>query len=91
MKDGRDHVTIEDFEASLDEILADCDLALRRSYQAAIETSGEVRVRKSVMEAMALLNDLEVPFKAIRESFLKFTRAIRPPSDSTSSVRTSRR
>jgi Cdc6-like AAA superfamily ATPase len=71
MRDGRDHVTIEDFEASLDEILADTDLSLRRSYQEAVETSGDVRVRKSVMEAMALLNDVEVPFKAIRESFLK--------------------
>jgi hypothetical protein len=28
-------------------------------------------MRKSVMEAVATLNDLEVPFKAIRESFLK--------------------
>jgi len=64
-------VTIADFEGALDEILADTDLALRRSYEAAVETSGEVRLRKSVMEAVALLNDLEVPFKSIRESFLK--------------------
>jgi Cdc6-like AAA superfamily ATPase len=66
-----EQVTIDDFEAALDEILADTDLALRRSYEAAVETSGEIKTRKSVMEAVAMLNDLEVPFKAIRESFLK--------------------
>jgi hypothetical protein len=71
MRDGHEQVTIDDFEAALDEILADTDLALRKSYEAAAETSGDVKVRKSVMEAVALLNDLEVPFKAIRESFLK--------------------
>lgn len=70
IRDDRRDVTIEDFEASLDEILADTDLTLRKSYQAAIETSGEIRLRKSVMEAVASLNDVEVPFKAIRESFL---------------------
>jgi ATPase family associated with various cellular activities (AAA) len=71
VRDERDSVTIEDFESSLDQILADCDLSLRMKYEAAIETSGDVRVRKSVMEAVAMLNDLEVPFKAIRESFLQ--------------------
>jgi hypothetical protein len=71
IRDERSDVTVEDFEDSLDQILADCDLALRKAYKAAVETSGEVRTRKSVMEAVALLNDLEVPFKAIRGSFLK--------------------
>jgi hypothetical protein len=71
VKDDRDSVTIEDFEDSLDQILADCDLVRRKSYEAAIETSGKVRLRKSVMESVAMLNDLEVPFKAIRESFLR--------------------
>ena len=28
-------------------------------------------MRKSIMEAVATMNDLEVPFKAIRESFLR--------------------
>ena len=64
-------VTIEHFERGLDEILADCDLALRRAYQQAAETSGEVRVRKTVMEAMANVNELEIPFMKIREEFLK--------------------
>jgi hypothetical protein len=71
IRDGRNAVTIEDFESSLDQILADCDLSLRTKYEAAIETSGEVRLRKSVMEAVAMLNGLEVPFRAIRESFLE--------------------
>ena len=64
-------VSISDFERSLDEILADCDLALRRTYDRAAETTGGVRVRKTVMEAMANVNDLEIPFRKIREEFLK--------------------
>ncbi|MEJ7569015.1 MAG: AAA family ATPase [Gaiellaceae bacterium] len=71
IKDGSAQVTIEHFEGALDSILADCDLALRRTYIDAAETSGEVRVRKTVMEAMASVNDLEVSFKTIREEFLK--------------------
>ena len=61
--------SLDDFDASLASILADCDLELRTAYEAAIETTGEVQMRKSVMEAIATLNDLEVPFKSIRESF----------------------
>jgi MoxR-like ATPase len=68
---GRKDVLIDDFDASLASILADCDLDLRTAYEAAIETSGKVQMRKSIMEAVATLNDLQVPFKAIRESFLK--------------------
>jgi Cdc6-like AAA superfamily ATPase len=71
IKDGSTQVTIEHFERGLDEILADCDLALRRAYQLAAETSGEVRVRKTVMEAMSNVNELEIPFMRIREEFLK--------------------
>jgi len=68
---GRADVKLDDFDASLASILADCDLELRTAYETAVETTGEVQMRKSVMEAIATLNDLEVPFKAIRESFLK--------------------
>jgi len=71
IKDGSPAVTIEHFEGALDSILADCDLALRRTYLDAAETSGDVRVRKTVMEAMASVNDLEVTFKTIREEFFK--------------------
>ena len=67
---GRDVVDMADFDEALDEILADCDLGLRSAYSRAVETSGEVKMRKSVMEAMASLNDPEVQFKAIREAFL---------------------
>src|SRR5215207_10153792 len=52
IRDGTGAVTIEHFERALDEILADCDLARRQAYELAAETSGEVRVRKTVMEAM---------------------------------------
>jgi Novel STAND NTPase 1 len=68
---GRSDVKIDDFDESLASIMADCDLELRTAYEAAVETSGKVQMRKSVMEAVATMNDLEVPFKAIRESFLK--------------------
>lgn len=68
--EARREVTISDFEDSLASILADCDLELRTAYDAAVETSGKIQMRKSVMEAIAVLNDIEVPFKAIRESFL---------------------
>ncbi len=70
LKDGRRQVAIDDFDQSLASILADCDLTLRTAYDAAVETSGKIQMRKSVMEAIAVLNDIEVPFKAIRESFL---------------------
>jgi hypothetical protein len=68
--DGRKHVTVEDFDGALDEILADCSLSLRTAYKRAVETSGDVHMRKSVMEALASLNDDEVPFKRIREAFM---------------------
>lgn len=71
IKEGASSVTIEHFEAALDQILADCDLALRRAYTDAVETTGDVRVRKTVMEAMANVNELEVTFKTIREEFSK--------------------
>lgn len=71
IKDGRRVVGLDDFDRSLATILQDCDLELRTAYDAAVETSGRIQMRKSVMEAVASLNDLEVPFRAIRESFLK--------------------
>lgn len=37
----------------------------------AVETTGEVRIRKSILEAVASYNEVEVAFKAIREGFLK--------------------
>jgi hypothetical protein len=71
LADGRAHVTLEDFESALDEILADTALSLRKTYDAAVETSGEVQTRKSIMEAIASVNETEVSFKRIREAFLE--------------------
>jgi hypothetical protein len=67
------HVTVDvvDFDAALAEALSDCILTLRIAYARAVETSGSVKIRKSIMEAVASFNDAEVPFKAIREVFLK--------------------
>jgi hypothetical protein len=62
---------LADFDEILGEIIADCDLQLRNAYRRAIETSGEVRVRKSILDAIALQNEPEVPFRAIRTAFLK--------------------
>ena len=69
--DGRDFVELSDFDQALDAILLDCDLQLRTTYNNAVETTGEVRMRRSIMEAMASLNDLEVPFRDIRSAFLE--------------------
>lgn len=63
-------VLLDDFEAALDEILADCHLSLQRSYEKAVETTGEVKTRKTIMEALAGVNELEIPFRRIREGFL---------------------
>ena len=63
-------MSIEDFDGALDEIVADCMLSLQKTYDRAVETSGDVHMRKSVMEALATLNDTWVPFKRIRESFM---------------------
>lgn len=71
LNEGRDFVELSDLEGAIDEILADCDLQLRTSYTNAVETSGDVRSRRSIMEAMARLNDLEVPFREIRNSFME--------------------
>jgi len=66
-----DEVTLEDFETALDEILAGCHLNLARAYEKAAETTGTVKVRKSIMESMANSNEVEMPSRKIREEFLK--------------------
>jgi hypothetical protein len=76
----RRHITLEDFESSLDEILNDCDLALKKAYSAAVETTGEVRVRKSILEAVATITHTDVTFKEIRESFLKLHPEYKQPA-----------
>lgn len=46
-------------------------LELRSRYQRAAETSGQVRTRRSILEAMAAQRALEISFKAIREAFVQ--------------------
>jgi hypothetical protein len=70
INEDREFVELSDFEGAVDDILLDCDLQLRTAYSNAVETSGELRTRRSIMEAMARLNDLEVPFRLMRQSFL---------------------
>lgn len=67
----REFVELTDFEQAIDDIILGCDLSLRSAYNNAVETSGDVRVRRSILEAMARLNDLEVPFRDIRASFME--------------------
>jgi energy-coupling factor transporter ATP-binding protein EcfA2 len=62
---------LADFDEALDEVIADCDLRLRNGYTRAVETSGVVKVRKSILEAIASYNETEVTFKAIRVAFLQ--------------------
>lgn len=71
IKTGGDTVNLADFDEGLESILADCDLSLRTAYQRAVETTGDVKARKSIMEALASLQETEVPFKQIRLAFLK--------------------
>jgi SpoVK/Ycf46/Vps4 family AAA+-type ATPase len=68
---SRQFVELSDFDESIEDIILDCDLALRSAYRNAVETSGDVRARRSIMEAMARLNNLEVPFRDIRASFME--------------------
>ena len=84
--DCRGHVSIEDFDAALDEILADCALSMQKAYNRAVETSGQVQMCKSVMEAIASINEPEVPFRRIREAFLEIHPKTRTPRTSTSSA-----
>src|SRR5438105_5738931 len=70
-RERRAVVTLVDFEHSLDNVLADCDLDLRTAYRTAVETTGALRTRKSILEAMAVLPGPDVTFQQVRESFLK--------------------
>lgn len=71
IENGNAAIAIDDFDDSLDSILLDCDLVLRNAYNSAVETTGTVRARKSILDAVAVLDHPEVPFRDIRESFLR--------------------
>jgi Cdc6-like AAA superfamily ATPase len=70
-REGEVRVGINHFMAALDSILEDADLTLKRTYADAAETTGKVKVRRSIMEAMARVEKQEVTFREIKASFWK--------------------
>ena len=66
---GRAHVTTDDFDSALGMILAECRLKLTQRYEAAIESGGEVQMRRSVLEAFAQVGANEASLQDIRRSF----------------------
>jgi hypothetical protein len=71
LKENSDRVTVNHFSSALSMILRQADLSLRTSYSNAIETTGTIRTRKSVLEAMATFEKQEVTFGEIKTAFWK--------------------
>lgn len=71
IKDGSKFVTASHFSEALDEVIEDADLSLKRAYASAVETSGSVKVRRSIMEAIASQEKTELTFGEIRAPFQK--------------------
>jgi hypothetical protein len=71
LKEPSERVTLAHFSAALSMILRQADLSLRTSYNDAIETSGKIRTRKSILEAMATFEKQEVTFGEIKQAFWK--------------------
>jgi AAA domain len=71
LKEPSDRVTVGHFMSALTRILKQADLALRRAYEDAVETTGKIRTRKSVLEAMATFEKQEVTFREIKAAFWK--------------------
>lgn len=69
LREGQTRVSLAHFVGALDSILSDADLTLSRMYEDAAETTGTVKTRKSVMEAVARLEKQEVTFREIKASF----------------------
>jgi AAA domain len=69
LRDGRVRVMFDDFMNALDSIIDDTDLTLRRQYEDAAETTGTVKVRRSIMEAIARTEKQELTFREIKASF----------------------
>jgi hypothetical protein len=67
--DGSKFVTANHFSEALGEVLEDADLSLKRAYANAVETSGSVKVRRSIMQAMASQERTELTFDEIRTPF----------------------
>jgi AAA ATPase domain len=64
-------VSMAHFQTALDEVLEDADLLLRRTYTDAVETTGNIKVRKSIMQAMAGQEKPELTFREVRSAFQK--------------------
>lgn len=71
LADGSARVMMDHFDSALGEVLEDADLSLRRAYTEAAETSGEIKVRKSIMMALANQEKTELTFREIRLAFQK--------------------
>lgn len=69
MRQSQERVGLDHFQAALTEILEDADLTLRRGYDDAAETTGRVKVRKSIMHAIARMEKQEVTFREIKAEF----------------------
>lgn len=66
---GETRVSASHFDAALDDIIEDASLSLRRAYEDAAETSGTVKVRKSIMDGMARSEKSELTFQEVRLAF----------------------
>lgn len=69
LRDGRVNVSFNDFMDALGSIIEDTDLTLQQRYKDAAETTGAVKVRKSVMEAIARTEKQELTFREVKRSF----------------------
>lgn len=79
---GENRVMVSHFQEALDAVLEDADLSLRRAYADAAETTGKVKVRKSIMQAMAGQEKSELTFREIRLAFQR----VHPEYESLDSI-----
>lgn len=70
-KQGEERVASSHFSSALSMIMRQADLSLRTSYSDAIETTGKIRTRKSILEAMGTYEKQELTFGEIKSAFWK--------------------
>jgi hypothetical protein len=80
-RDKERRVGLSHFFAGLDTILEDADLTLRRGYDDAVETTGKVKVRKSIMQAVARMEKQEVTFREIKAEFQQIHPQYKTPDE----------
>ncbi len=71
LKEPSERVSLAHFSAALSTILRQADLFVRTAYNDAIETSGKIRTRKSILEAMSTFEKQEITFGEIKQAFWK--------------------